>query len=71
MLVALCDRYNNFLVIHRISSRASRTPVNTYEAELLAMVKAFKFFEDYKQILFELVGRQFLQPTTRIIKLAG
>ncbi len=55
--MALSDKNDAFLVIHWISSRASRTPINTYEAELLAMVKAFRFHDDYKRILFELIGR--------------
>ncbi len=56
VLVALADKSNKFLGMHWISSRANRTPINTYESELLAMIKAFRFHEDYKRVLCELIG---------------
>ncbi len=57
VLVALADRNDKFFVLHWISTRANQTPINAYEYKLLAIVKAFTFHEDYKRVLFELMGR--------------
>ncbi len=55
VLVALADNNDTFLVLSRLSTRANRTPINTYESELLAMFKASRFHENFKRVFSKLV----------------